>query len=58
LGSQWGTFVVENGRARARRVDIGHRNEDVAEVRSGLREGEEVIVHPSDEIAGGVRVTK
>ena len=58
FGARWGTFVVENGRARARQLEIGHRNDEAAEVLSGLREDEPVIVHPSDEIADGVRVSK
>jgi HlyD family secretion protein len=52
----WTIFVVENGRARLRRVEIGHRNGLVAEIVSGLRAGERVILHPDDRIEDGVRV--
>ena len=45
FGDQWGVFLVEGARARRRTITIGHRNEDVAEVLSGLRPGEIVIVH-------------
>jgi HlyD family secretion protein len=57
FGSRWGAFVVESGRVRARQLEIGHRNDEAAEVLSGVRPGEQVILHPSDEIAEGARVS-
>ncbi len=57
FGSRWGAYVVEGGRARKRALQIGHRNDQAAEVVSGVRPGERVILHPTDEIADGVRVT-
>ena len=56
-GKDWAVFAVKDGRARLTRVGIGHTNEDVAEVLSGLPEGAEVVLHPSDRIAEGVQVT-
>jgi HlyD family secretion protein len=38
-------------------VEVGRCNGTEAEVRSGLREGERVILHPSDTLADGKRVT-
>ena len=38
------------------RAEIGERNGLEAEVLSGLEDGEQVIVHPSDKIADGVAV--
>jgi HlyD family secretion protein len=55
-GQRWSTFVVDRGRASARDVKVGHRNDSEAEVLSGLTEGEQVIVHPSNEVADGIRV--
>jgi HlyD family secretion protein len=52
----WSVFLVENGRAKQRTIEIGRRNPLEAQVRSGLREGEVVIVHPGSEVRGGVRV--
>jgi HlyD family secretion protein len=52
----WAVFVVENGRARRRRVEVGHRNGLVAEIITGLRAGDRVITHPDDRIEDGVRV--
>jgi HlyD family secretion protein len=56
-GDQWRVFVVENGRARARVVRVGHRNPDEAEVLDGLGVGERVIRQPTDKISDGTRVT-
>jgi HlyD family secretion protein len=53
----WAAFVVAAGRARLRTVALGHRNASEVEIVSGLSEGDEVVVHPSDRIEDGVRVT-
>jgi HlyD family secretion protein len=50
------TFVVESGRARMRKVEIGHNNGVAAEIVNGLQTGERVILHPSDQVAEGSRV--
>lgn len=55
-GTGWSAFVVEGGRARLRSVEVGQRNPIEAQVLGGLKEGEEVVLHPSDKIADGVRV--
>lgn len=52
----WSVFIIRDGRARRREVEIGHRSSAVVEVRRGIEPGEEVILFPSDEIASGVRV--
>jgi HlyD family secretion protein len=52
-GEQWAVFADENGRARTTPVRIGHRNNRLAEVISGLSAGDRVVVHPSDRIADG-----
>lgn len=57
LGDGWATFVVADGRARLRRLDIGQRGGSEAEIRSGLEAGEIVIVHPANDIEDGSRVT-
>ncbi len=56
FGDRWGAYVVDSGRARKRTIEIGHRSDQAAEILSGLREGDRVIIHPGDEIADGVRV--
>jgi HlyD family secretion protein len=37
-------------------VAIGHSNDENAEVLSGVKAGERVVLHPSDRIADGVRI--
>jgi HlyD family secretion protein len=49
-------FVVENGRAGVRSVEIGHRNALEAELVKGLGEGVEVILHPGNQLSEGTRV--
>jgi HlyD family secretion protein len=56
LGDGWAAFVVEDGRARVRTVEIGHRGALDTEVLKGLQEGEAVIVHPPDTLADNGRV--
>jgi HlyD family secretion protein len=55
-GEQWALFVADDGRAVLRVVEIGHRNGLVAEIRSGLQEGDRVVVHPSDRVVDDVRI--
>ncbi len=55
-GGDWALFVVEDGRAVLRKIEIGHMNGTQAEVLGGLEVGETVLLHPSDRIADGVLV--
>lgn len=57
-GEAWRVFAIERGRARKRTVQIGHRNQLEVEIFQGLREGEEVILHPSNQLMDGARVGK
>jgi len=52
-GDQWAVFANENGRAQVRSVEIGRRNNRMAEVISGLSAGDRVVLHPSDRIVDG-----
>lgn len=54
--SRWMVFVVEDGRARARSVEVGARARDRVQIVSGLEAGDEVVVFPSDEVAEGARL--
>jgi HlyD family secretion protein len=54
-GDQWVVFADENGRARTVAVRIGHRNNRIAEVISGLGMGDRLVLHPSDRIVDGSR---
>jgi HlyD family secretion protein len=55
-GDAWAVFAAESGRARLRTVELGRRNGLEAEVRSGLDAGQQVVVHPSDTLADGMRI--
>jgi HlyD family secretion protein len=56
-GEAWAVYVERDGRAERRTVTIGHRNDREAEVTGGLREGERIVMHPSDALTPDSRVT-
>lgn len=49
-------YAVRDQRARLQPVELGHIGENEIEVTRGVREGEVVIAHPSDQVREGVRV--
>ena len=55
-GNNWMTFVVEEGRAHLRKVEIGHTNGHAAEVRSGLNPNDQVVIYPPDNMEDGTRI--
>lgn len=57
-GADWAVFTVRDGRAQLTRIEIGQRNDDFAEVKTGLAEGDVVILHPSDRVTGGAAVAQ
>jgi HlyD family secretion protein len=57
-GEGWAVFVVEDGKAVARPVEIGARTPAAVEIRDGVSESESVIAHPGDKVADGVRVAQ
>jgi HlyD family secretion protein len=56
-GDSWAVFVFTGDRAQERRVKIGQRNTLEAQVLDGLKPGERVVLHPSDQVNDGVRIT-
>jgi HlyD family secretion protein len=52
----WSVYVVEDGQAVLRPVQVGRGNGIETQIVSGLREGEQVILHPSDKIKAGAAV--
>jgi HlyD family secretion protein len=52
----WAVYVVTGDTVALRRVEVGHRNADLAEV-TGIEPGEQVVVHPSDRVTPGAEVT-
>jgi HlyD family secretion protein len=55
-GEGWAVFVAKNKKAQQREVKVGHRTGLVAEILSGLVEGEEVIAYPDDAVQKGTRL--
>lgn len=55
--SGWAVFIAKDGRAERRSVKVGQRNGLVAQILEGVKEGEQVINHPSDEVEDQRRVT-
>ncbi|AOE49921.1 efflux RND transporter periplasmic adaptor subunit [Kangiella sediminilitoris] len=55
-GTEWITFVVNDGVVEKRLLDIGAINGLQAEALDGVKEGETIIYNPSDSIEDGVRV--
>ena len=55
-GDEWAVYIVDGGKARLRRVEIGHRTGLKAEVLNGLESGQRVVAHPSDAVSDGTRI--
>jgi HlyD family secretion protein len=55
-GDRWSVFVVDGGRAHRRPVEVGHRNALETEIIGGLKPGEEVILHPANDLKEDVVV--
>ena len=56
-GDNWSVYIVEDGRAQLRPIELLRRSGQFAAVSKGLTQGARVIVYPSDQISPGVRVT-
>lgn len=55
-GDQWQVYVIEQGKAQRRAVEIGHRTSLAVEILRGLQRGEQIVLHPSNQLAEGVPV--
>ena len=53
---KWAAFTIVDEKAKLTPVELGQRNANYAEVLSGVRRGDTVIVHPSDKVSDGVNV--
>ena len=56
VAEKWAVFKDVDGRARTALVEIGHRNNRIAEVVSGLSVNDRVVLHPSDRVSDGSRI--
>ena len=52
----WHLFVIEDGRAVDKLVTVGMRGTLQAQVLAGVREGQRVVVHPTNELKDGMSV--
>lgn len=55
-GDGWAVFLVADGQAKKRVIEVGQRNGLRAQVLAGVVEGERIVVHPDDQVNEGVRV--
>lgn len=55
-GNEWRVFVVEDGRARERKVRVGQRNQDEVQVLGAITVGSQVVRFPSNDLRDGARV--
>lgn len=56
-GSGWAVYTIQDQRARITPFTAGKQNSHAIEVLSGLAEGQPVVLHPSDRLSHGSRVT-
>lgn len=55
-GDSWTVFVIEGGKAYRRQVQVGQRTAFDAEILNGVRDTEQIIVHPSNDVRDGISV--
>lgn len=55
-GENWAVFVANSTRARLVHVELGHRNDNEAEVLKGLEEGDRVILYPGDRVEDRINI--
>lgn len=55
-GQGWAAFVLADGKAALRRVEVGRSSGTEMQIISGLKDGEEVILYPGDRVKENQRV--
>jgi len=55
-GESWAVFIVVDGRAQIRHIDIARTNGEQVQVLSGLTAGDEILLYPGDSVSEGARV--
>ncbi len=56
-GQGWAVFRIVGGQAKLAPVSVGAMTDREAEIRAGLREGDEVVIFPSDRVRDGTKVS-
>ena len=54
----WSVFAINQGVAELKYIELGAMNDDYAEVLSGIQDGVEIILYPSEKLQDGVFVIK
>ncbi|NJM78381.1 MAG: hypothetical protein HC852_24630 [Acaryochloridaceae cyanobacterium RU_4_10] len=49
--------MLPKGKAHRRAVEVGQRSDTAAQIKQGLKKGEWVILHPTEQVKEGSRVT-
>lgn len=52
----WAAFVIVDGVARRKTVEVGHRNGLAAEILGGLKDGDTLVAHPDETVEDGKQV--
>jgi HlyD family secretion protein len=55
-GEEPAVFLVKDGVVHRQLVKVGRQNGLEAEILDGLKEGDQIVLHPSDQIEDGVKV--
>jgi HlyD family secretion protein len=55
--TNWCTFVIKEGKVDRQQVSIGQRSDLAAEIRQGVKQGDVVILHPTEQLKTGDRVS-
>jgi HlyD family secretion protein len=55
-GGNWCTFIVKNGKAVQRIIQIGQRNAEEAQVLDGLQDHDTVVVYPPTTLSDSMSV--
>jgi HlyD family secretion protein len=55
--TNWCTFIVNHGKVQQQQVSIGQRSDLAAEIRQGVKQGDVVILHPTEQLKTGDRVS-
>ncbi|HSH94202.1 MAG TPA: HlyD family efflux transporter periplasmic adaptor subunit [Roseimicrobium sp.] len=55
-GQKWSTYVLANGAAELRTVEVGRTSGSETQILGGLKEGDEVILYPGERIKAGLKV--
>lgn len=57
-GAEWAVFVVSDGRARLQAVKAGRSSGVETQVLEGLKDGDDVILYPGDQVRDGQRIAR